>query len=155
MAIIDVFNKLSDGRAGMVDILISGGVGLFGFEGLHKALRHGIVIRAARTAHAGLDAGSFQAGDVVAAGVLNAPIGLVDQLAGTDIALSQGHIERAQGDGRGEMILQRPADHLAAERIQHHRQIGFREAIANPRRKPIFGVFGVMYKRWRTLQMVR
>jgi hypothetical protein len=28
-------------------------------------------------------------------------------------------------------------------------------AIPNPRRKPIFGVVGLMYKRWRTLQMVR
>jgi len=123
MAIIDVFDKLSDGRSCMVDVLVSGGIDLFGFEGLHEALRHGVVIRAAGAAHAGLDAGSFEPGDVVAAGVLNALIGVVDQLARNDIAVSQSHLKCAQSQGRGEMVLKRPADHLAAERVQHDRQI--------------------------------
>ena len=114
MAIIDVFDKLSDGRSCMVDVLVSGGIDLFGFEGLHEALRHGVVIRAAGATHAGLDAGSFEPGDVVAAGVLNALIGVVDQLARNDIAVSQSHLKCAQSQGRASGArrsapLQRPA----------------------------------------------
>ena len=109
MAIINVFNKLSDGRSCMVDVLVSGGIDLFGFEGFHEALGHGIVIRATRAAHAGLDACSFQAGDVLSAGVLHSPIGVVDQLAGNDGAISQSHIECAQSQDRCEMVFPAPS----------------------------------------------
>ena len=107
----------------MVDVPVGGGVDLFGFEGLHEALGHGIVIGAAGPAHAGLDAGGFQAGDVVAAGVLNAPVGVVDQARRRTTTRLSGHLQRVQGQARGEMVFQRPADHLAAEGVQHDRQI--------------------------------
>jgi hypothetical protein len=48
----------------MADIVVGHRVDLFGFEGLHEALRHGVVVRTAGAAHAGLDTGRLQTGDV-------------------------------------------------------------------------------------------
>ena len=67
LAVVGGLNELPNGGSGVGEITIGAGVDLLVLERLHEALGHGVVIRAAGPAHAGLDPGRFQAGDVVTA----------------------------------------------------------------------------------------
>ncbi len=78
LAVVGGFNELSDDRPGMGEITVGAGIDLFVLERLHETLGHGVVVRAPGPAHAGLDAGGLKAGNVVAAGVLHAAVGMVN-----------------------------------------------------------------------------
>jgi hypothetical protein len=52
----------------VVDVSIGRAVDFLVFEGLHEALRHGVVVRTAGPGHAGQNRGCLEASDVVAAG---------------------------------------------------------------------------------------
>ena len=64
---------------GRGEVLILAGIDLLALDRLHEALGHGIVIGAACPAHARLDAGGLQPGDIITVRILRAAIGVVDQ----------------------------------------------------------------------------
>src|SRR5581483_2266886 len=86
MAVIDHFDELADRSPGGGEIAIGTAVDLLALQRFHEAFGHRIVPRAADPAHARLDAGLLEASDVVIAGILDAPIGVVDQAARLDRA---------------------------------------------------------------------
>jgi hypothetical protein len=118
LSIVDVVDEAGDGASGVGEIAILGGIDLFGLEGFHEALGHGVVVRTSRPAHAGLDAGLLQTIDVVAAGVLNPSVGVMDELAAPHVASGQRHLERRDRQAGLQVIFQCPTDHLAAEGIR-------------------------------------
>ena len=69
-AVVRGLDEVSDGGAGMGEIAIGAGVDLLVLERLHEALGHGVIVGTAGPAHAGLDPGRFEAGNVVTASVL-------------------------------------------------------------------------------------
>ena len=70
LAVVGSLDELPDGVPGMGEITIGAGVNLLVLERLHEALGHGVVVGTAGPAHAGLDPGGLEAGDVVTASVL-------------------------------------------------------------------------------------
>lgn len=54
----------------------------FGFECTEKAFHSGVIVAAARAAHAQFGQGGIQTGQVEAAGILAALVGMVQQAAG-------------------------------------------------------------------------
>ena len=64
------------------NVAIGASVDLLLLERLHEALRLGIVVGIADAAHARLDVVPLQQLGVVAAGILHAAIGMMDQAAG-------------------------------------------------------------------------
>jgi len=80
-------------------------------------------------AHADVDRPRREARHIGVAGILDAAIGVVDQAVGRRIAIGQRHLERFDRKPCLEMIIERPADHLAAERIEDDGEIdeGFSE----------------------------
>jgi len=70
LAIVGGLDELPDGGPGMGEIAIGAGIDFLVLERFHEAFGHGVVVGTAGPAHAGLDPGSLEAGDVVAAGVL-------------------------------------------------------------------------------------
>ena len=92
----------------MGEITIGAGVDFLVLERLHEALGHGVIVGTAGPAHAGLDPGGLETGDVVAAGVLPgfnwSPQRLVKRLSGRLLAerLARPGVE---GHGhRGEVV---------------------------------------------------
>ena len=53
VAIIDLFDEVTDRAAGVLDVAVAARLNLFVLERLHEALRLGIVVGVADTAHAG------------------------------------------------------------------------------------------------------
>lgn len=92
-------------------------------EGLHEALRLRIVVGVADPAHAGRNVVLLGEFGAVAAGILDAAIRMVDQAAGPRLARRQRHGERRDRQTRHQMRVQSPADHAAAEGIEHDGQI--------------------------------
>ena len=84
LAIVDPFDEAADLFLGMGEIAVGPAVDFLCLERLHEALCLGVVGGTGGPAHAGLDAGGPQQSDVIAAGVLDAPIGVVDEAAGDD-----------------------------------------------------------------------
>jgi hypothetical protein len=80
--------------ARMVCITIGSPIDLLVLERLHEALRLCVVVRIADAA--GLDVVGREQSGVIAAGILYAAIGVMDQAAGRGAACSQRH-----GEGRG------------------------------------------------------
>lgn len=93
LAIIHPLDECADLGCCMSEIAIDVGIHLLLFEGLHEAFGHGAVIGAAGPAHAGLDIGRLDAGDVVATGILDAAIGMMNQTAADHLAAGQGHLQ--------------------------------------------------------------
>jgi hypothetical protein len=55
---------------------------------------------------------------------LHAPIGVVDEGVGARAAGRQRHTERGERQAGPQVVVDRPADHAPAERIEHHGQEG-------------------------------
>ena len=98
-------------------------------EGFHEALGLGVVIWVCDAAHADGNRPRQQPRNIVVAGVLDAAVGVVDQTVRHRVASSQRHVERLGREPRLEMIVERPANHLAAERIEDDGRVdeGFAE----------------------------
>ena len=84
--------------------LIGLAVDLLGLERLHEAFGFGVVLGRAGAAHAGMGADLRQAQGVVAAGVLHAAIGVVDQVLERYSARLDRFVERVDGQARLQMI---------------------------------------------------
>jgi hypothetical protein len=70
-AVVDALDEGADRVAGLAQIAIVSAVDLLLLECLHEALRLGVVVGIADTAHARLDAMRFQYARVLATGVLH------------------------------------------------------------------------------------
>src|SRR5690348_14935035 len=91
LAIVDNLDELADSSLRLIQIPVATGVDLLALQGFHEALRHSVVPRAADPAHARLNAGFLQTADVVAAGILHAAIGMMDQAARDHLTGPQSH----------------------------------------------------------------
>jgi hypothetical protein len=123
-AVVDALDEGADRVAGLAQIAIVSAVDLLLLECLHEALRLGVVVGIADAAHARLDAMRFQYARVLAASVLHAPIGMMDQAVGRRLTRRNRHLQSRRGKARAQMRVQGPTDHSPAEGIKHHRQKG-------------------------------
>src|SRR5271165_6836756 len=92
-SVIDVFEEGADTGSGLVDRRIGFAVHFFLLQRAHEALGLGVVIWVAGAAHADQDASLRQLFAVVGAGILHAPVGVMDE-AGLGVSGDQGHVER-------------------------------------------------------------
>lgn len=123
MTIVHLLDEGADRISCVLRIAVGLAVDLLLLEGLHEALCPGIVVRIAHPAHACGNAMPLQQFSVVAAGVLDAAIGVVDQAVGLWPARRHRHRERSGCQPRLQMRFQGPADHAPAEGIEHDREI--------------------------------
>src|ERR1700691_4483185 len=93
LTIVDVVDESTDRGAGVIEITIVSAVDLLLLECLHEALRLGIVVRVADAAHARLDVMGLKHRRVLAAGLLDDPVGMMDQAARHWPARRDGHAE--------------------------------------------------------------
>src|SRR5215208_1196511 len=90
--VVDPVDEVADRALGGASITVEGAVDLLGLERAHEALGLGVVVGIADPAHARGDAMSRQHLGVVAAGVLGALVGVMDQAARPGLALLDGHL---------------------------------------------------------------
>ena len=121
-SIIDVFEEGADMGSGVVDRRVSLAVHFFLLQGAHEALGLGVVIRVAGAAHADQSAARRELVAIVGAGVLHAPVGVMDE-AGLGASGGQGHVERFDRQARFEMVGERPADHPAGKGVENDGQV--------------------------------
>ena len=136
-SIIDVFEEGADIGSGLIDRRISFAVHFFLLEGSHEALGLGVVIRVAGAAHADQDAAPRELFAIVGAGVLHAPVGVMDE-AGRGISGGESHVERFDRQARLEMVGKRPTDHPARKGVENDGQID--ELPGQPDIKPVLGL---------------
>ena len=110
LAIVDFFDESANFVVRMMCVTIAASVDLLLLERLHEALRHRVVVRAANPAHARLDGVRLEPADVVAARVLHATIGMMDQ-AGCRLSRGDGLFQRKQPR---RMARVRSIDHSTA-----------------------------------------
>ena len=122
VGVVDVLDEGADATAGVFEVGVGLAVGLLGFQRLHEAFGLGVVPRVARPAHGALEAALIEPRRVFARSVLDAAIGVVDQ-AGRRIARLDRHVERRQGEPRLQMVVERPARHLAREGVDDDGEI--------------------------------
>src|ERR1700754_3390202 len=123
LLVIDDFQELRHCRSEMAEIAVCGAVDLLLLQGFHEAFGHRIVVRTAWPAHAGEDAMPIEFGDILHAGILYSPIRVMDQGSSIDLSVSKSHAKRRKRQGCPKIILNRPADDLATESIEHDRQV--------------------------------
>ena len=106
--------------------LVVGGVGpvmhQLGLQRVKEALHRRVVQRIGPPAHGRRDACCFQGCLVVAAGLLDATVGMLDQARARPLTLD-GHHERRCRQLGVEMITQAPADDLAGVQVQDGRHV--------------------------------
>jgi len=130
VGVVDGLDEVADLASGVFDRGVGFGVHLLGFERLHETFGLGIVVRIGHPAHAGGDLARLQTLGVVAASILHAPVRVMDQTVRSRIARHDRHVQRLNGEPGLQMIVERPADDLARERVEHDRQID--ESLAEP-----------------------
>src|ERR1700676_4468346 len=121
MRVIPSFDKLEDRHAGFDLGFEAAAVKQLAPEGGKKTLEIGVVEtvphRAHRRPHPGLVT-AFAEGE---RGVLAAMVGGMNYLRRP--AFAERHVKRWQYQFGAQMSFHRPAHNLAAERVEHHRQI--------------------------------
>ena len=121
--VVDVVDEGADLALGVFAAAIGLAVDLLGFERMHEALGLGVVLRRSRATHAGVGADLAQAQGVVAAGVLHAAVGMMDQVLQRTATRGDGLVERLERQAGLQMIGERPADDFPGEGVHDHRQI--------------------------------
>src|ERR1700679_3005150 len=121
-------DELNDRRFRLSLVSIRLPVYLLSFQRAHETFRHRIVPWTTGPAHGGLNTGPFEPADVIATGVLDALIGVMDQRARRYVTVANGHGQCRQRQFGPQMLRHRPADHAPAESIQHNRQVNERLA---------------------------
>jgi hypothetical protein len=124
LAVVDLLDEAADRLPRVVGIAVGAAVDLLLLQRLHEALRLSVVVGIADAAHAWLDGMAGQQLGVVAAGVLHAAVGVVDEAVGRRPACRDRHGQRGDREARLQVRLERPADDPAAVRIEHHDKIG-------------------------------
>ena len=69
--VVNRFEEVPDLRSGIRKVLVFAQVYLLALQGLHKALRFGIIVRVPLTTHADLDAAFFEQTRIFARRILN------------------------------------------------------------------------------------
>ena len=122
LAVVEDFNVLKDGLAG----LLPGGEGVtvneFHFEGAPEGFHRGIVVTVAFAAHGCLGLAGGQGLAKFTAGILAAAIGVEDQFRGC-LALRLGHLPSRQDQPGVDVLVDRPADDSAAVAIHDAGQV--------------------------------
>src|ERR1700735_4764237 len=121
--IVDVVDEGADLVLGVLAAAITLSVDLLGFERMHEALGLGVVLRRSRAAHAGVGADLAQAQGVVAAGVLHAAVGMMDQVLQRTATRGDGLVERLKRQAGLQMIGERPAHDFSWGGVHDQRQI--------------------------------
>ena len=121
-AIIDFFDEIGKPVLDIRQSAVFPEIDLFGFQGFDEALGGRIVVRVSFSRHADPEAVLQQHLHVVAGGILDAPVGVVDNPL-REITMCNGHPESFQAkrciDVRGDGISYGPA----GEEVQDDRQI--------------------------------
>ena len=104
--VVDIFYEGADFQAGVVDVAVTTAIDFLLLECLHEALGLGIVVRIADPAHAGQDAMLLQHIGVLATGILDAAIGVVDEASECGLPRRDGHSERSDRKARLDLVLQ-------------------------------------------------
>jgi hypothetical protein len=118
LAVVKDFDPLEDGGAGLCPRGEGAALHEFAFEAAPEAFHGGVVIAVAPAAHAGNDPGQRQPLAIVAAGILDALVGVMEQLTGR-AALRERHVERGQWQSGGQRVPHRPADAAPAAPVQN------------------------------------
>jgi len=124
LPIVDLLDEGADPCSCVNGIAIGTAIDLLLLQGLHEAFRLGIVVGIADTTHARPDIVVGKQPGIVAAGVLHAAVGVVDEAAGRRVAFRDRHGECGDSEARLQMRLQRPADDAAAEGVEDDGEIG-------------------------------
>ena len=103
--IVDVVDEGADLALGVFAAAIGLAVDLLGFERMHEALGLGVVLRRSWAAHAGVGADLAQPQGVVAAGVLHAAVGMIDQVLQRTATRGDGLVERLERQAGLQMIV--------------------------------------------------
>ena len=72
--VVNCFQKVSDLRSGIEEVLVFAQVYLLALQGLHKALRFGIIVGVAFAAHADGNAARLEQARIFARRILNASV---------------------------------------------------------------------------------
>ena len=100
LSIVYLLDEDPNLASGMLQGGIGGCIDLLLLEGLHEALGFCIVIGIAGSAHAGMYGEGPQAANIVHAGILYPPVGMMDQAIGARLAGSQSHVESGDSQFR-------------------------------------------------------
>jgi hypothetical protein len=121
-AVVKNFDPLEDGGAGFGVGGEGAAMDQFAFEAAPEAFHGGVVVAVATSTHARHGPRLGQALPVIAAGVLDALIGVMEQSA-VGTALRERHVERGQWQRGGQRVTHRPANAPAAAPVQNPRHI--------------------------------
>ncbi len=121
-AIVRGFQKGSDSGSCLGQVAVFDAMHLLVLKRLHEALGFSIVVRVAFAAHTDLDTVRGEQLCVLAASVLHAAVGVMNQPGGNTAPLD-GHAQSADGEFRFQSSFERPADHQTRIGIQDHGQI--------------------------------
>ena len=120
--VVDDFDKTLDVGIGLRDRVIFVEVNLLGLNGFHKGFCHCVVIRIAFATHADSNLVIVEDLDIFITGVLNSPVGVMDQVW-LHIPLFNRHPQGRQRQGCIDVVGQGPSDDTSAEGIQDHREV--------------------------------
>src|SRR5271167_2095714 len=121
MGVVPALDEIEDRHAGLDLGLELAAVKQLALEGGEEALAHGVVETVTHRAHRGSHTGLLAAFAEGERGVLTALVGMMDAPGRT--ALSERHVERLEHQLGAQIDLHCPAHDLAAEGVEHHRQI--------------------------------
>ena len=99
---------------------------------LHRAVdafRLRVLLRVPAFRHADADAVPAQLRDVFAAGILAAPVGVVDEPAPLDPSVAQSHPQGFQGAGDAQRLAHAPSDYFLGISVHDHGQVAERVAV--------------------------
>ena len=120
--VVEALDEVEDREVRVTRILEAGAVDQLALERGEEALGHRVVVRAADAAHRGTDAGEPAARAEGDRGVLTAAIGVMDE-SSERLALVDRHLERGEHELGAQVRRHRPAHDLAAEDVEHDRQV--------------------------------
>src|SRR6202795_2237206 len=121
MRVIPSFDKLEDCHAGFDLGFEAAAVKQLALEGGKETLAHGVIETVPHRAHRRPHPGLVTALAEGERGVLTAMVRVMNHLSMP--ALSERHVKRCQYQFGAQMSFHRPAHNLAAERVEHHRQV--------------------------------
>ncbi len=122
LSVIEDLDIAEDRCACLVACFEPGAVDAFCFERPEPAFHGRVVVTVALGAHGGNDFARFQPLDVIGAGILAAPVGMVNE-ARSGFAPGDGAVERLQAQLRPQMIVRCPAHDLHRCHVLDGRQI--------------------------------
>jgi len=122
LAVVKHFDVIEDLGARLGVCVKATAIDQLQFEGGPEAFHGGVVIAVAAPAHGGDQAGVREGLTIIAAGVLNAAIGVEEQL-GWGTAMQQGHGQSIENQSGVNALAHGPTDDFAAVEVQDGREV--------------------------------